>query len=389
MISPPTRTIRFIWVPETLGTVAYISSQKDLSRRMVAGINLDMVGQNQELCRSTLNLDRTPDSLPSYLNDFVFSLIEQTVREFDYETRFGLSSTFRYRTNAFSGGSDHAEFTEATTRVPCVMLLQWPDLYYHTSMDTIDKVSDDSLKRVGWIATVAVLTLANATSEEALFLANQTASKGMIRIHEAGVEAVRKLAEKKNDQRVKDRPEERATEMFKTFSLCKSSIKHVAWREMQAIRSVKRIAESPELDAQLNKYCKTITDLGKLEIAKVEEFLAFTAKASKMTLPAELEETKAEKEMRNLVPKRLFKGSLSNDALKEKLGSKDYEWYDTISEKDLHFGKKMLEIVNFMDGRRTASEIACSVSAEYGSTDPEQVLKFLKDLEKTGFIEFR
>jgi hypothetical protein len=388
-IRPPMRTIRFMWVPETLGTVAYISSQGDLSRRMVAGINLDMVGQNQELCRSTLNLDRTPDSLPSYLNDFVFSLIEQTVTEFDHETRFGLSSTFRYRTNAFSGGSDHAEFTEATTRVPCVMLLQWPDLYYHTSMDTIDKVSEDSLRRVGWIASVAVLTLANASREEALLLANQTASKGMIRIHEAAAEAVRKLAEKKNAERFKDRPEEQATEMAKAFSLYKGSIEHIVWREIQAARSVDRIAKNPELDAYLSKYCKSITDTGKLEIAKVEEFLTFIVKTSKMKLPARLEETKAEKEMRKLVPKRLFKGSLSSDALKEKLGSKDYEWYDTVSEKDLHFGKKMLEIVNFMDGRRTAHEIARSVSAEYGLTDSEHVLKFLKDLEKTGFIEFR
>jgi hypothetical protein len=388
-ISPPMRTIRFIWVPETLGTVAYISSQKDLSRRMVAGLNLDMVGQNQELCHSTLNLDRTPDSLPSYLNDFVFSLIEQTVREFDYETRFGLSSTFRYRTNPFSGGSDHAEFTEATTHVPCVMLLQWPDLYYHTSLDTIDKVSEDSLKRVGWIATLAVLTLANAGSEEALFLADQTASKGMIRIHEAGIEAARKLSGKNNEERLKHKPQERAAEISKEFYRYKSSINHIVWRETQAVRSVERIAKNPQLDPYVSKYCKNIIDLGKLEIAKVEEFLAFILKASNMNLPTRFEEAKVEKEMRRLVPKRLFKGSLSMDGLREKLGSKDYEWYDTVSEKDLHFGKKMIEIINFMDGKRNALEIARSISVEYGLTDPEHVRKFLRDLEKTRFIEFR
>ncbi|MEW6506053.1 MAG: DUF4910 domain-containing protein, partial [Chloroflexota bacterium] len=144
-IRRPTRTIRFLWVPETLGTVAYLSTHPELSQHLIAGINLDMVGQNQELCKSTLNLDRTPDSCPSYLNDFVFSFIEQTVNEFDPITHFGLGSTFRYRMTTFSGGSDHAEFTNSTVGVPCVMLLQWPDLYYHTSMDTIDKVSEDML----------------------------------------------------------------------------------------------------------------------------------------------------------------------------------------------------------------------------------------------------
>ena len=388
-ISPPKRTIRFMWVPETLGTVAYIASQKNLPKRMVAGINLDMVGQNQELCRSTLNLDRTPDSLPSYLNDFVFSLIEQTVREFDHDTRFGLSSTFRYRMNTFSGGSDHAEFTEATTSVPCVMLLQWPDLYYHTSMDTIDKVSEDTLKRVGWIAAVAVLTLANADSEEAFFLADQTVSKGMIRIHEAGIEAIRSLTEKKNDETFKDRQKELATEMVKAYSFHKGRIEHIVWREIQAAKSAKRIAESPELDAHLSEHCKSLTDIGKLEIAKVDEFLAFVEKASKMKLPSRIEETEAEKQMKKLVPKRLFKGSLSNDALREKLGPKNYEWYDTASQKDLHFGQKMLEIVNFIDGKRTVHEIVRFVSGEYGLTDSEHALRFVKDLEKAGFIRFR
>lgn len=381
-IPPPMRTIRFIWVPETLGSVAYISAHKDLTGRLVAGINLDMVGQNQELCRSTLNLDRTPDSLPSYLNDFVFSLIEKTVKEFDYQTRFGLSSTFRYRTTAFSGGSDHAEFTEATTRIPCVMLLQWPDLYYHTSMDTIDKVSEDSLKRVGWITTVAVLTLANATTEEAFLLASQTASKGMVRLHEAGLEAVEELIAKRNEQ-IKNKKAILARELAMTALHYKNKIRHIVWRETQAVKSVSRLAESPELEANLDKHCRSIIDSGKRETARLEEALNFIAHASKLTIPTKLEETKAEKDLKRLIPKKLFKGTLSSDELRRMLGQREYEWYDLISEKDLDFGRKMLEIVNFMDGKRNAYDIAAAVSAEYGPTQLEHVQKFLKDLKKT------
>jgi hypothetical protein len=79
-IKPPSRTIRFIWVPETYGSIAFLHRHKDLPARLVAGINLDMVGQNQELCRSTLNLDCTPDSLPSFLNDMIYGLMERSVR---------------------------------------------------------------------------------------------------------------------------------------------------------------------------------------------------------------------------------------------------------------------------------------------------------------------
>ena len=385
-IPPPARTMRFIWVPETLGTVAYLSRHPELSSRLVAGINLDMVGQNQELCKSTLNLDRTPDSLPSYLNDYVYSLMEETTKEFDNRTPLGLASTFRYRSQAFSGGSDHAEFTEATTRVPCVMLLQWPDLFYHTSMDTIDKVSEDSLKRVGWVATVAALTLANATHEDIFTLAHQTASKGMTRIMETSVEAVKELIEKKT-QTTKDEKDKLANELAKTAAYYTSKIEHVVWREQQSVKSVKRLGEHPELTTLIDKHCEDIRNLGKSETRKLEETLNFIAKTSAIKLE-KLEETQADQEAKRLTPKKLFKGTLNDDVLKKAIGEEEYEWYELIDDKDEDFSKKMAEILNFMDGKRNAHDIIKAVSAEYSPTDPENVMKFLKDLKKAKLVTF-
>jgi hypothetical protein len=388
-IEPPQRTIRFLWVPETLGTVAYLSKHEEEARsRMIAGINLDMVGQDQELCRSTLNLDRTPDSLPSYLNDFVFSLIEQSVKEFDKETHFGSGSTFRYNTAAFSGGSDHAEFTEATVGIPCVMLLQWPDLFYHTSEDTIDKVSEDSLKRVGWITAIAALTLANATHEDIFLFANQTSSRGMARIAEVSRTAVQELFKRRDDPKVKDKQVDLATELVKTANYRKNKIEHIVWREQQAIRSVRRLGEHPELTVFLDKQCEDIANLGKRETTKIEEALNFIAKTSAVKLPSQPEETQAEQEARKLVPRRLFKGTLSGDRFKKLLGEEEYEWYTEIDEKDAEFSKKMPEILNFMNGKRNAHEIIKAISAEYTPTNAEHVLKFLKDLEKTKLITF-
>jgi hypothetical protein len=385
-IPRPARTIRFIWVPETLGSVAYISAHPDLSTRLVAGINLDMVGQNQELCHSSLSLDRTPDSCPSYLNDLIYSLIEQTVEEFDYPTRFGSGSTFRCRSQAFSGGSDHAEFTEPTTGVPCVMLIQWPDLYYHTSQDTLDKVSEESLKRVGWITTIAALTLANATHEDTLMLAYQNASEGIVRIEEAGIEAIKELNKKREDQKLKGDRTSLANELAKTAAFCKTKIEHIVWRETQAIKSVKRLGEHPELAVYIDKYCEDVANAGKRETQKIEEALSFIAKASAITLPAKLEETQAEQELKKLVPKRLFKGTLSTDLFRKSLGEKEYEWYEEVLEKDADFDKKRLEIINFIDGKRTAHNILNATSAEYSPTNPEHLLKLLKDLEKTKLI---
>jgi len=387
-IKQPARTIRFMWVPETTGTVAYLATHKDASQRLLAGINLDMVGQNQELCRSTLNLDRTPDSLPSYLNDYVFSLIEQSVKEFDQQTRFGSASTFRYAATAFSGGSDHAEFTEATTSVPCIMLLQWPDLYYHTSMDTIDKVSEDSLRRVGWIATVAAVTLANADADTAFHLAAQTATQGAARIAEASRRAVDQLYEKKEDPNLKNKRKQLAKELVKTATYHKNNIEHVTWREQEAVKSARRLGKSPELNAYLDRRGEDIAGQGNNEIARLEEALSFIAKATRLGHLPKPEETKADKKSRGLIPRRLFKGTLDPDVLK-KLGEKEYAWYQEIDEEDQEFAKQRAEILNFTDGKRNLQQIITAVSAEYNETNPEHALRFLRDLEKIGLVAFK
>jgi hypothetical protein len=387
-IEPPARTIRFFWVPETLGTLAYLSHHEDMFSRFVAGINLDMVGENQDLCKSTLNLDRTPDSCPSYLNDYVYSLIEQSIKEFSSVTGFGSSSTFRYSSTTFSGGSDHAEFTNSTVSVPCVMLGQWPDLYYHTSMDTIDKVSEDSLKRVGWITTIASLTLANATAETAFQLANQTASKGIIRIEETAQKGVEELFKKKEDPKLKDKPAELAKELAETAFHYKNKIEHAMWREQQAIKSVERLGENPELNTLIRKLCEEIVNQAQQKTATLDEALSFIAKTLAITIPTKLEETEADAELKRLIPKRLFKGTLNFDTLKKVLGEKEYEWYQEIDEKDRNFHNKATEFVNFMDGKRTAHYILKTISAEYTPTNPEHVLKFLHDLEKANLITF-
>jgi len=384
-IEKPARTIRFLWVPESFGTIAYLYHHQDLASKLVAGINLDMVGQNQELCKSTLRLDKTPDSNPSYLNDYVFSLFKRTVEEFDPKTAFGSASTFRYSVNAFCGASDHAEFNDSSFSIPCIMLLQWPDLYYHSSMDSIDKVSENSLKRIGWIATVAALTLANATVEEAIFMANLTRHGGIARLQEASQEALTILFQQKNTKDHKELPKTLA----RIASNFRDNIEHIKWREREAIKSTKKLGNSSELENILSKYMEDVENYGQLEMKRFEETLRNVKETAQITSPVQIEETKAVKVARSLIPKRLFKGTFNSDALRRALGEKEFEWHEEIGKKDEEFRKKIYEILNFMDGKRTIYDIVRAVSAEYGGTNLEHVLKFVQDLEKANFVSFQ
>jgi len=376
-IPPPKRTIRFLWVPETSGSVAYLSRHPEVIPRLIAGINLDMVGQDQELCRSTLNLDRTPDSLPSFLNDLVFNLIRSSVREFDREAGFGSSSTFRYAENAFSGGSDHSEFNDATVGIPCVMLLQWPDVFYHTSEDTTDKVSPDMLKRVGWIATLGILTLANAGHIEAFLFANKTYARGIARILEEESKAMDELENMKSEN-----------EFSKLFHYRKRRMEHMVWREKQAVRSVARIGLDEKVRASLENRCKDIDEISGRESVRFVEAAQVLAQSRGFRIIPE-EDTEAVKESRRLLPTRIFSGTLDMDLLKKELGEQEYEWYRNIEKKDRDFDKKCVEVINFMDGRRSVHDIVKAVSSEYSPTEHAHVLKFLRDLEKLNLISLR
>lgn len=378
-VARPARTIRFLWVPETMGTTAYLHDHEDMASRAIAGINLDMVGQDQELCQSTLNLDKTPDSNPSYLNDYMFSLIEHSIDVFDPMTAFGSASTFRYRVSTFSGGSDHAELNESTFSIPTVMLIQWPDLYYHSSMDTVDKVSEDSLRRVGWITTVAALTIADATAQDAIFLASLARWGGMARLSAASREATAALFAKRASA-------QDSKELANIVSNFRNKMEHIAWREKQAIVSAKRLGNSPELEESVGRHLKDLEGCRQVEMRRFEETLAYVAEAAGITLPPQMEESEAAKEAMRLKPKRLFKGAFSEDALKRALGEKEYGWYDDVRKRDQDFGKKLYELFNFMDKDRTAYEAVNAVAAEYGETSVEDMLKVMRDLEKTGFI---
>ena len=160
------------------------------------------------------------------------------------------------------------------------------------------------------------------------------------------------------------------------------------WREQQAIKSVERLGENQELNTLIDKLCEEIANRAQQKTARLEEVLSFIAKTLAITIPAKLEETEADTELKRLIPKRLFKGTLNFDTLKKVLGEKEYEWYQEIDEKDRTFDNKAAEFVNFMDGKRNAYDILKAVSAEYSETNPEYVLKFLRDLEKTNLITF-
>ena len=380
-IERPERTIRFLWVPETIGTVAYLSRHTKMHSRLIAGINLDMVGEDQMRCRSTLCLDCTPDSLPSYLNDFVYSVIQRSNVEYDSMTKIGIPSNFRTTMTSFSGGSDHTEFNESTVGAPCVGLTQWPDLYYHTSMDTIDNVSEDSLRRVGWAVAVSALTLANADAGTVHEMASKASSEGMKRITDAVEKASAELLGCASDTEELRRIGELVRHHHRR-------VEHVVHIGARAVRSVCRLDPVSGTDAFVEGQAIALEEHGSRELTRLDQAVEAVAGRRSAEILARSRLTRPEARAKTVVPRRKFKGTLDPDTLSERLGEQKYDWYSEAESKDNSFSKKMYEVVNLIDGKRNVYDITVFVSAEYGPTDTKDVLRFLDDLKITRLVAY-
>ncbi len=142
------------------------------------------------------------------------------------------------------------------------------------------------------------------------------------------------------------------------------------------------------MEQLITQYVEDVEKTSALEVRRFEETLSHIIEAEGITLPQKMEPTKAMQEAQSLTPKRLFRGTFSEEAFRIALGEDKYEWYEKLRKKDQDFRKKTYEIFNFMDGTRTAYDIVKAISAEYSKTSLKDVMKFFRDLEATKFIAF-
>jgi len=164
------RSVRFLWVPEITGTCAWLARDPGRARDTVAAVNLDMVGQNQERCGSTFLLEHPPHFAASFAEELLFKIRAEAVDWVPSYSGPGHYSMTRMGEVPFSGGSDHYVLADPATGVPCPMLIQWPDRYYHSSYDTPDKTDPASLALAVRCAATYAGFLASAGEAERRWL---------------------------------------------------------------------------------------------------------------------------------------------------------------------------------------------------------------------------
>jgi hypothetical protein len=162
--TPGPRRVRFLWMPELTGTCAWLGQDPRRIGNVAAALNLDMVGEDQERCGSTLLVERPPCFHASFAEELLLRIRRAATEWVPSYSGPGHFSMMRTAEVPFAAGSDHAVLVAGG--VPCPMLIQWPDRFYHSSHDTPDKCDPRSLALAATSAATYAGFLAGAGERE-------------------------------------------------------------------------------------------------------------------------------------------------------------------------------------------------------------------------------
>lgn len=167
-LEPLKKTIKVVLIPEFTGTYCYVND-KDMSNG-IAGINLDMIGARQEGITGPITLTHLPYASPSIIGELASLLMEEIKQEPSCQEDILLQNV-RTREEEFMLGSDHFILSDPQVGIPTLMLGQMPDLYYHTSGDTLERMDMTVLKYSTVLAASCIYLLNDLHSEdvEAIF----------------------------------------------------------------------------------------------------------------------------------------------------------------------------------------------------------------------------
>jgi len=362
----PRRSIRILLSHEFVSIMAYACTQGDIVKRMFGGINPDMVGEDQSLCKSALTYHNVPDACFSYLMYFahkLFSYHERSLTNPQRGRRYQLFWCFPAKYD----GND-CIISDPSVGVPTIQITQWPDRFYHTSLDTPDKISELSMKKVGVLVGTFAYFLANAGPREAIWLADQVCigtERNMMETADVGSLTARKKKE----------------EFAELEVAIGKKLDYLALRDGNAIASAAKLAGDDtavvKYARQLRRRLKSAANRYKRNAARSIEAYKSNYGIEELATPKGEEQKAGAEEAAKIIPERIAIGPLTFVTLPEEGKKKHAEARKGIPGS----------LIYWMDGRRNLLEIAKLLEQENDVTiDVEQLTKYCKFLEEYGYI---
>jgi hypothetical protein len=368
-IPPPVRTIRFIWPSEMTGTIAYLTKYPEIAARIKAAVHLDMVGADPFITKSVLHVTRSPWSIATVTDDVqeVFGryVVDGAMRAAgdgdmsrSIRSAGGSKDAFWADITPYESGSDHWIYQEGAFAIPSIYLRDHPDIYIHTTGDLPDNIEPTKIKRSAFIAAASGYYLSRFPNSSTA-LAPLSYANALARLAEDGRRALARPSISQREAAI--------------------VIGQAVLREQRRMLSLGLFVHADVNRAQ--ELARNLGDAGaRLLLAFMPKAEAERYAAAGFHMPA----TDARVPVRN----RTVKGPLApgGEWLAEKAGANAAR---IAIARVYNADDVTYEIVNFMDGERTVSEIRDAVSAEFEPVDVKLVAEYIDLLARAGAVTFK
>ena len=390
-IPRPKRTIRFLWGPEFSGTGPWVKANKDLMEKTLCNINMDMVGEWLTKNKAHSLLMRTTYGNPHYINDVMenyYRFVGEGSREkihnwgnvYKVAHRIvapsGSDEPFYYSIESHFGSSDHEVFNDWSVRVPGIMMIVWPDQWYHTSGDRVDKADPTQMKRIVVIGAAAAYTIATADDDVAINIAGEITSNGSRRLGHQLIVAMENL----NSATVEN--------FNDAYNIARMTLECAIANENATLESVLELAkDKKKVGDYVSKMKAVIDQIGKSHFAAIESHMLVVAKRLNTT-PAQIILTDLDKKAAKMIPK-------PTKRIKEK-GYRGYrEYLEKISDEDRQkypYSRRNIgsssELQLLIDGKRSILDIKNFIDVQYSRKSKLQdVINYIEVLRLAGLVE--
>ncbi len=388
----PRRTVHFLWVPEISGTNAWLDAHPEVAKTLVADLNFDMEGLGLARSGSRWVLHRTPDTFPTYLNDvgqsvmeWVAAINQERVRFRDNGYRFtlpilspnGSQDPFYISVEKHYGSSDHVVYMQRG--VPALMFITWPDMWYHSSQDTPDKLDPTQFRRAAVVGTASLSLLASAGDATAITVAGESLARGTERLGAAERKGIGYLAD------ATDGPS-----LAIAYAEAKNAITHQQGVERAVLASVKDLfADATGGTRSLATLLPLVDRRADALQADITAYHALRAQQLGVP-PVEPTRTAAETEASRIVAARVPGGRMlgrrgRNQPLLDSLPPADRALVASVEAKlPQHMGAELNLLLQ--KGDRTVLQIRDFLAGEFDPLPADDLLAYLRAMERIGGV---
>jgi aminopeptidase YwaD len=397
-LARPRRTIRFMWGAEHYGIQYYFHKHPDDLKNVLAMINIDLVGLNQQTSGAVLHLYRSPYSNPSFIDDIMEAFLEKIGKENSISIRHanflsnrpssgfidpnfaptGSHGQLNYRVERFWGPSVH-EGAQALG-IKAVLLMDYPDAFLSTQDDSIDAVDPTQMRRGVVLSATAAYFMASASSADAPTLLLNAVTKAQKRLIDDEIKACDYLL-------AADAPRLQTAYLHATNLVSQGIL-----RETTSLDSLSALIGSQSLQQQAGPFHEELQAQQRLSQRCVDAYVNCRAAQLKVHLEPSLLSQQPASEANNIPRRtRTIRGPVNFYRLEygrwwliDKTGDERFERHVALAQR----GEYMTyEALNFADGKRTLAQIRAALSAEFEPVPLSEVIQYFELMEKVGVVE--